>query len=339
MQALLTALRAVGESTRLRLLALCSRAELSVSDLTQILAMSQPGISRHLRLLCEAGLLERSREGTWAFYRLARSGKNVDLASALAALIPEDDEIARDLARLEEIQADREASASAYFRSNAGDWNRIRSLHVDDREVEEALKGLFTKKGVENYLDIGTGTGRMLELFGPRVGRGTGLDLSHEMLMIARAALEKAGLRNCALQQGDMYALPWHGQTFDAVTLHQVLHYADDPAAVLIEAGRVLRPGGFLLLVDFAPHGIENLRKEHAHRRLGFADDEIAGWCQTAGLKAPEVTHLHGASLTVMIWKAVRATPGVTISEKHKGGKKPHASLDKQKEQGASSRL
>ena len=339
MQSLLTALRAVGESTRLRLLALCSRAELSVSDLTQILAQSQPGISRHLRLLCEAGLLERSREGTWAFYRLARSGRNFDLARALAALIPEDDEIARDLVRLEEIQADREAAASDYFRSNAGDWNRIRSLHVDDREVEESLRGLFTKKGVENYLDIGTGTGRMLELFGPRVGRGTGLDLSHEMLMIARATLEKAGLRNCALQQGDMYALPWQEQTFDAVTLHQVLHFADDPAAVLVEAARVLRPGGFLLVVDFAPHGIENLRQEHAHRRLGFADDEIAGWCQSAGLKTPKATHLHGDKLTVTIWKAVRATSGASASQELKDGNNPRLSLDKQKKQGAPSRL
>jgi ArsR family transcriptional regulator len=307
MDELLAGLRAAAESTRLRLLTLCAEAELTVSELTEILGQSQPRVSRHLKLLCEAGLLDRFREGTWAFYRLAQRGKGGELARRLVALVPEGDAtVALDRERLAHTKAQRALQASAYFRANAVQWDRIRSLYVEEGQVEAALLAMLPPEGVRDLLDIGTGTGRMLELFGPRVERAVGIDLSREMLAVARANLERAQLRNCSIRQGDMYQLPLQGASFDAVVIHQVLHYADRPARVIAEAARVLRPGGSLVIVDFAPHELEFLRAEHAHRRLGFADAEVAAWCRDAGLEPGTVQHLPGDPLTISLWPARR---------------------------------
>jgi ArsR family transcriptional regulator len=306
MHDLLVGLRAAAESTRLRLLLLCARGELTVTELTQILGQSQPRVSRHLKLLCEAGLLERFREGSWVFYRLsdAAGGR---LARLLVDLVPESDPaVALDLERLAGIRQTRGEAAAAYFRDNAARWDRIRSLHVDEKEVERALLELLPADGIHDLLDLGTGTGRMLELFAPRVARAVGVDLSREMLAVARVNLQRAGLANCSVRHGDMYQLPLPGAAFDAVLIHQVLHYAERPAAVIAEAARVLRPGGRLLVVDFAPHELEFLRTEHAHRRLGFADAEIAAWCAEAGLEPARARHLPGTPLTVAIWSARR---------------------------------
>lgn len=306
MEHLLAALKAAAEPTRLRLLALCARGELTVSELMQILGQSQPRVSRHLKLLCDAGLLDRFREGTWAFFRLAERGAAADLARTLVESIPSDDPmLALDLERLEAIKRMRAEAAASYFRENAERWHEIRSLHVPEREVEEALVRLLPG-GIGDLLDVGTGTGRMLEIFGPHVDRAVGIDLSREMLAIARANLERAGLRNCQVRQGDMYQLPVPSGAVDAVIIHQVLHYAEHPADVLSEAARVLRPGGRLLLVDFAQHDLEALRVDHAHRRLGFADEEVAGWCRIAGLAVGPVVRLPGNPLTVSIWPATR---------------------------------
>jgi len=204
------------------------------------------------------------------------------------------------------VQRARAAEAAAYFRANAAQWGRIRSLHVDDREVERALVELLPLAGSRELLDIGTGTGRMLEILAPRVEYAVGVDLSREMLNVARANLARAALRNCSLRQGDMYQLPLPGDSFDAAIIHQVLHYADRPGEVIAEAARVLRPGGRLVIVDFAPHALENLRLEQAHRRLGFADDEITDWCRAAGLAPERIRHLPGTPLTVALWSAVR---------------------------------
>src|SRR5246127_413942 len=286
MEHLLAALRAVAEPTRLRLVVLSARGELTVSELTQILGQSQPRVSRHLKLLCEAGLLDRFREGSWVFYRLSQSGPTSALARQLVAACDDNDPtIALDLQRLSAIKRQRAALASAYFRDNADQWHRIRSLYVDEREVEAALVEIIASADPRDLLDIGTGTGRMLEILAPRVERALGIDQSREMLSIARVNLERAGLENGSVRLGDMYQLALADASFDAVVIHQVLHYADRPAAVIAEAARGLRPGGLLVVVDFAPHTLEFLREEHAHRRLGFADSEVAEWCGSAGLE------------------------------------------------------
>ena len=307
MEHLLAALRAVAEPTRLRLLVLCARGELTVSELTQILGQSQPRASRHLKLLCEAGLLDRFREGSWVFYRLSQSDPASALARHLVAACDDaDPTIALDLQRLNAIKRQRADVASAYFRENAAQWHRIRSLYIDEREVEATLVDIIAAADPRDILDIGTGTGRMLEILAPRVERALGIDQSREMLSIARVNLEQAGLDNASVRLGDMYQLALPDASFDAVVIHQVLHYADRPAAAIAEAARVLRPNGVLVVVDFAPHALEFLRDEHAHRRLGFSDAEVAEWCRAAGLAPTAAKHLPGDPLTVVIWSAQR---------------------------------
>lgn len=312
MDELLAGLRAAGEPTRLRLLAILARSELTVTELTQILRQSQPRVSRHLKLLCEAGLLDRFREGSWVFYRRSQSGAGVRLAGLLMGLIPENDQtILRDLERLDAVRAARSERAAEFFRDNVDEWNRIRSLHVPEAKVEQAIMEIgVAGRTVGNFVDLGTGTGRMIELIGPQATTSLGIDLSPEMLAFARATLDQAGIDHCSLRQGDLYDLPILDGTADLVTVHQVLHYLDDPAAAVAEAVRILAPGGRLLIVDFAPHELDFLREEQAHRRLGFGEDEVKGWLSQAGLEMSELRRLpppegeEGATLTVMIYAA-----------------------------------
>jgi ArsR family transcriptional regulator len=281
--------------------------DLTVSQLTQILGQSQPRVSRHLKLLLEARLLDRLREGSWSFYRLAARGPGAELARTLVDSIPVDDPtLGLDLERLETIRRAREKAAADYFQQNAAEWDRVRSLQVDEAEVERGLLELVPDRVVEDLLDIGTGTGRILEILGGRVRRAVGIDLSHEMLTVARSKLERARLRNCLVRHGDMYRLPVQSGSFDAVTVHQVLHYAEEPSAVIAEAARVLRPKGRLIVVDFAKHELDYLRDEHAHRWLGFRNDEVTGWCRKAGLETQPPVFLPGDPLTVCIWAASR---------------------------------
>jgi ubiquinone/menaquinone biosynthesis C-methylase UbiE len=306
--ALLEGLKATAEDTRLRLLLLLSEAELTVSDLTDILGQSQPRISRHLKLLAEAGLVERFREASWAFYRRAAEGPGVALAQALLALVdPADPVLARDRERLAQVRAARAAAAQAYFRKHARQWDEIRKLHVAEAAVEAAIREALAGVRIDALLDLGTGTGRMLELFGPQIDRGVGIDLNPEMLAMARANLERAGLKNCSVRQGDIYNLALGRDAFDVAIVHQVLHFLDDGGRAIREAARVLRPGGRLLVVDFAPHDLEFLREQHAHRRLGFAAETVGQWMSAAGLDfvlhralTPEAGR-QGA-LTVSLW-------------------------------------
>ena len=278
-------LKAAGEATRLRILVLLAEAELTVSDLTEILRQSQPRLSRHLRLLAEAGLVERFREGSWAFFRLAERGGGAAGARALLGrLDPDDPVIARDRERLAAVRAARAAAAQNYFRRHAAEWDRIRKLHVADAAVEDAIRSALADRPIRALLDLGTGTGRMLELFAPDIERGLGLDLSLDMLALARARLDRAGLKHCSVRQGDIYDLALPRDCFDVVIIHQVLHFLDDSGRAIREAARVLRPGGRLLVVDFAPHDLEFLREDHAHRRLGFAAETVTQWLQAAGL-------------------------------------------------------
>jgi len=285
-QALTDTLKAAGEATRLRILALLSETELTVSDLTEILRQSQPRLSRHLRLLAEAGLVERFREGSWAFFRLGERGSAPAIAhNLIARLDPADPVIARDRERLAAVRSARAAAAQNYFRRHAAEWDRIRELHVADAAVEQEVHAALSDKPIRSLLDLGTGTGRMLELFAPEIERGIGLDLSRDMLALARARLDRSGLKNCSVRHGDIYDLALLRDEFDAVIIHQVLHFLDDGARAIREAARVLGPGGRLLVVDFAPHDLEFLREQHAHRRLGFASETVKQWLEAAGLE------------------------------------------------------
>src|SRR5215469_13050617 len=278
-------LKAAGEPTRLRILALLAEAELTVSDLTEILRQSQPRLSRHLRLLTEAGLVDRFREGSWAFFRLGERGGAAELARALLGRLKLEDAIVlRDRERLAAVRTSRAAAAQNYFRRHAAQWDRIRQLHVADTAVEAAIRGALADKPIRSLLDLGTGTGRMLELFGGDIERGLGLDLSRDMLALARARLDRAGLKHCSVRHGDIYDLAVPRDSFDVIIIHQVLHFLDDSARAIREAARVLRPGGRLLIVDFAPHDLEFLREEYAHRRLGFAPETVTQWLEAAGL-------------------------------------------------------
>lgn len=304
----LTAAAAAGEATRLRLLALVAEAELTVTELVTILGQSQPRISRHLKLLVEAGLVERHREGAWVFFRIAQTGPVATFARDLIArLAPEESPLSADRARLAEVRQARAEQAARYFAAHAANWDEVRAMHVPEERVEAAIRKAIGAGPVHVLLDLGTGTGRMLEILAPLVTRAVGIDLSPQMLSIARVRVERARLSNVQLRQGDIYAVPVESNFYDLVTMHQVLHYLDDPLRAIREAARALRPGGRLLVVDFAPHEEETLRAAHAHRRLGFASGEIAGFMSAAGLDliakddlAPEPGEK--GKLTVSIW-------------------------------------
>ena len=265
MDQLLTGLRAAAEPTRLRILALCLQGELTVSELVRILGQSQPRVSRHLKLLCEARLLDRFQEGAWAFFHLPPAGPGAELVRTLVGQIAENDPTIRgDLQRLDLIKKERAERANSYFDENAESWDTIRALHVDEAEIEQALIDLLPSQRVRRMLDIGTGTGRVLQLLDERVEQGLGVDLSREMLAVARANLDEPGYAHFSLRQADMYQLPLADNSFDLIVLHMVLHYSHRPADVIAEAARVLAPGGHFLIVDFAPHEMEELREQHA---------------------------------------------------------------------------
>ncbi|TVQ34901.1 MAG: methyltransferase domain-containing protein [Geminicoccaceae bacterium] len=300
MAAWLDALRAVAEPTRVRLLAICAAGEWTVSELTQVIGQSQPRVSRHLKVLADAGLLERFREGAWVFYRLAPGA----LGRALVELLPPAAELAADRRRLDAVRLERQRRAQAYFDGQAAAWEQVRALTVGDAEVDAAIRALLREEPPSSLIDIGTGTGHMLRLAAPVVEFGLGIDLSLDMLSVARANLDLAGVSHCQLRHGDMYQLPVADRAFDCAILHQVLHFAAEPAAAIREAARVLAPGGRLIVVDLAPHGVERLREEFAHRRLGFADDEIEAWVRAAGLVPGQARRLAGKVATIVLWQA-----------------------------------
>ncbi|MDK9697665.1 MAG: metalloregulator ArsR/SmtB family transcription factor [Siculibacillus sp.] len=307
---LVAVLRAGGEPTRLRVLALLEAGDLTVKDLTAILGQSQPRISRHLKLLVEAGLVDRFPEGSWVYYRLRDDGAAAGLVRlVLAALDGEDLAVLRDRERREAVKRGHAEAAGRYFAANASDWAALRSLHVDEREVEAAVLAAVGDRRFGALLDLGTGTARMIELLAGHFDRAVGIDQSHDMLAVARAELDRAGIATARVQQGDVYSLNLPRDAFDLVTVHQVLHYLDDPARALREAARTLRPGGRMLIVDFAPHGLEFLRDAHAHRRLGFGHQEITRALEGAGLEVVSIRDLPAPAggagkLTVTLWLA-----------------------------------
>ena len=316
--ALVTLLKAAAEPTRLRILLLLSQSEFNVKDLTRILGQSQPRISRHLKLLAEAGLIERVREGSWAYFHLAESGPAGQIARQLLAVIDKrgDGTPSRDAQRAEALRREREEAAQQFFRARAAEWDGIRSLHVEEAQVEAAMAAALGPGPFELLVDLGTGTGRMLELLAGRYVRALGIDASHAMLSYARAKLLRAGLASAHVRQGDICHLNLDDGIANAVVMHQVLHFLSSPARAIEEAARILAPGGKLLLADFAPHDLEYLREDFAHVRLGFAKTEISAWLEAAGLDLVTARDLvppvddsaggGGAKVTVSIWVAER---------------------------------
>ena len=299
--------QALADPTRLRIVALLRLIELSVGELAQVLGQSQPRVSRHLKILADVGVLDRRKEGSWVFLTLSdpeRTGAMFALIDAWAdpatsALFDS------DAARTDAIRADRAEAANRYFTAYANIWDQIRSLHVAESEVERAIGRALGKRPLGRLVDVGTGTGRMIELFGPRAAQAIGIDRSSEMLRLARVKLEAAGIAS-SLRQGDMYALPLADESADHVIIHQVLHYAHSPAAAIAEAARVLAPGGNLLVVDFAAHDREELRATDAHIRLGFDDSAMEGWFAASGLEVDHIQHLKGGELTVTLWRGLK---------------------------------
>ncbi|UVD55415.1 metalloregulator ArsR/SmtB family transcription factor [Rhizobium sp. Pop5] len=307
---LVDVLKAAGEPTRLRLLALLDGGDLTVTDLTEILGQSQPRISRHLKLLGEAELIERYQEGAWAYFRLKQDGKAALLVRALLKHVSENDPtILRDGERLSQVKRQRAERAQAYFSRNAAEWDELRRLHAADEEVDAAVIRLLGNQPIDSLLDLGTGTGRILELLSGLYRRAIGVDASRDMLSVARANLDKSRITKATVRHADILNLPFEGQDFDLVTIHQVLHFFDQPEIAISEAARMLRPGGRLVVIDLAPHALEYLRDEHAHVRLGFSHQAMSDWLRKAGLDVEQVVDLHpgqqgGQGLTVTVWLA-----------------------------------
>lgn len=304
-------LRAAGEPTRLRILALLDREELAVLELCRVLDQSQPRVSRHLKLLAEAGLVERFPDGAWVFYRLTGAGREHEvIREVLARISPDDPVLARDRRKLDDVQAERADAAQAYFAENATQWDQIRSLYVAEARVEAEVLEAAGRGRVRRLVDLGSGTGRMLTLLGPQADQALGLDLSQQMLNIARRNVTEAGLSNVELRHGDIFDTRLPEGVGDLVVVHQVLHYLGDPAAAVKEAARIVAPDGKLIIVDFAPHKHEFLREQHQHRRLGFSDEEMARWLGEAELPSVHLLALPPTrtdGLTVKIWAAQRA--------------------------------
>ena len=291
--------RALADATRLRILQLVRRMELSVGELAQVLGQSQPRVSRHVKILSDAGLLERRKEGSWVFVALGRADAVAPVAAALDGWVADDHWAAADAARLQAVRADRATAAAGWFEAHAGEWDAIRSLHIAEEQVEAAMTAMLGDAPIGTLVDIGTGTGRMLELFGEQARTALGVDRSSEMLRLARA---KLGAQAVELRQADLYQLPLVDGAADVAILHHVLHFTAAPDAAIGEAGRVLGPGGRLLIADFAPHDREELRARDAHTRLGFADEQVAAWFAAAGLQLARVETLEGGELTVKLW-------------------------------------
>ncbi|MFM7028106.1 MAG: ArsR/SmtB family transcription factor [Chakrabartia sp.] len=305
MTQMLDIFRALADPTRLRIVQLLRTMELSVGELAQVLAQSQPRVSRHVKILCDAGVADRRKEGSWVFICPGPRAATEPLFGAIDAWIDafgEDHWHIADAARLAAVRADRAAAAERYFAAHAEHWDSLRSLHVPEAEVEAAMARLLGNQSLGTFVDIGTGTGRMVEVFGPAAAHAIGIDRSPEMLRVARGKLTASGDDGWELRQGDIMALPVEDAAADTVTLHQVLHYLPAPEAAIGELARIVKPGGRLLIVDFAPHSHEELRAQDAHARLGFSDEQMSQWFASAGLKMEAVEQLAGRALTVKLW-------------------------------------
>lgn len=306
MDKFLNIMRALADPTRLRIVLLIRQLELSVGEVVQILGQSQPRVSRHIRILDEAGIAERRKEGSWVFLRpgpVLTSGQ-LDLLFADTDS-SETRVVQRDLAKLEQVRGSRADMAADYFAAHAGEWDSLRSLHVAESEVEDAISRILNTSPLGTVLDVGTGTGRMIELFAASSKRFVALDNNTEMLRLARAKLanmDAASAAKVEIMLGDFNALPLGDAAFDTILFHQVLHYAQHPERVISEAARVLAPAGRLMIVDFAAHDREELRIVHAHSRLGFSDEMIERAFAISGIHLAHQAVMDNGPLAVKIW-------------------------------------
>lgn len=301
--------RALADPTRLRVVALLRAMELSVGELAQVLGQSQPRVSRHVKILTDAGIARRRKEGSWVFLCTGGAERTATLFSAIDRWNDSEggDHWARaDTARLAAVRADRAAAAARYFEAHASEWDAMRSLHAPESAVEAAMIAALADAPLGRIADIGTGTGRMLELFAPAATRAIGIDRSSEMLRLARVKLAEITICPIDLRQGDIFDLRLANESVDTAILHQVLHYLPAPEAAIGELARTLAPHGRLLIVDFAPHNREELRDRDAHARLGFSDAQIGDWLARAGLTLDHAQSLEGGELTVKIWRGTR---------------------------------
>ena len=316
MDHILNIFRALADPTRLRIMLLLQKMELAVGELAQILDQSQPRISRHIRILDEAGLAERRKEGSWVFLKPGPASELEILGRIFrSSKVAKSDQAMQDQAQLSLVRKARAEMAERYFAAHAQEWDAIRSLHLPEAEVERAMLALLRDAPLGKMLDIGTGTGRMVELFGAAAQSIIAIDNSPEMLRLARAKLldseTASGLnlvQKTELKQGDFNNLPVANGTVDSVILHQVLHYAQHPEAVLVEVSRVLKPAGVVLIADFAAHDREDLRTEQAHARLGCSDESMKHWLTASKLGLVQTRTLDGGELTVKIWVARKPT-------------------------------
>ena len=306
MDELLNIMRALADPTRLRIVLLIRRLELAVGEVVHILGQSQPRVSRHIRILDEARIAERRKEGSWVFLRPGPILTSGNLEPLFASADKSEGRIVqRDLAKLDLVRGSRADMAADYFAAHAGEWDSLRSLHVAESEVEEAITRILHTGPLGAVLDIGTGTGRMIELFAPEADRFVALDNNIEMLRLARAklaAMNTISSSKVEIMLGDFNALPLANDSFDTILFHQVLHYAQHPERVISEAARVLAPGGRLMIVDFAAHDHEELRTIHAHARLGFTDQAIEQAFAANAIYMAHQVVLDAGPLAVKIW-------------------------------------
>ena len=305
---LVGALRAVAEPTRLRLVALLGREELTVTEICRVIGQSQPRTAA----TCDCWWTRASSSGhlkaplsttAWPKVALRPSSRH-----RVAALTPPNDvTISADLAALSRVRQARIEAATAYRSAHADELEGLRELYVGEAAVERALLDMLVGEGpIGRLLDIGTGTGRILELLAPHTEHSVGLDVDHEMLQVARAALGEAQLSRAAVRHGDLHRPPFEAGSFDVAVMHHVLHLLDAPGAAIADAARLLRPGGRLLVADFATHDLEHLRSLHGHRCLGIEDKEMLSWAVQAGLEVESERSLPPTSpdeqLTVRLW-------------------------------------
>lgn len=310
MQEVIEILKAIGEDTRIRILALLSHGEMTAGELSNVLCQSQPRVSRHIKLLYEAGVIDKRSEGSWVFVKLKSDKSIANLIDIILNMVPNSDfTIERDYTRLLEIKAQREEKAKLYFEEIAGEWEDLRKLHQPE-EVENCLFSMVKSNEFDFHLDLGSGVGRLLEVFADKCEKSEGIDSSRGMLNIARTKFDEKGLKSINVRMGDILSLPYSDSSVDLLTIHQVLHYLEDPFACIKEAARVLSEDGIILLADFAPHNYENLRTQYGHRRLGFDEAEINNWCKQLNLEIIQyqeiLSKLNNEALVVNVFKIAK---------------------------------
>jgi DNA-binding transcriptional ArsR family regulator len=297
------ALKAISEPTRFRLVRLCAQGELTVSELMRIVGQSQPRVSRHLKLLQDAGILERFREQHWVFYRVAQEEHYQLLVSGLIKQIEKNETIIQlDQSRLIELQAARATLSETFIETELPDWLRLHEYHGDTARFESAVQDALAEKTVGHLLDVATGTGRMLKIVGPLASSGVGIDLSKKMVTVARSVLAESGLAHLTVRQEDMYQMRFAARHFDTITIDQVLYFATNPDALIKETARVLKYGGRLLVVAFTAS-----KTAKTPPSVGIELSDIQQWIESAGLKITNTNILPGDSLDISLLVSEKA--------------------------------